>query len=258
MKLSNYPGELALKNFLKDAHIPSLLGTLAHLTNDLTLLREEFRPNYLETAAGFQPHGGLSLHAQEKARDLAFSVIKQLYDGDLEPQPPLDKKVIRKIMEYMIGLFCDDHFSLLLNELGLTEYLQLPQWNKSTLAPDREFKVAIIGAGLSGLGIAYRLKQVGIPFVILERNPQVGGVWSENFYPGCHLDTSNFNYSYSFNQNPHWKEEFASRDAILDYLKSCVDKFELHDQIRLNTEVLGGEYKEDEGNWILTLKNADG
>lgn len=258
MKLSNYPGELALKNFLKDAHIPSLLGTLAHLTNDLTLLREEFRPNYLETAAGFQPHGGLSLHAQEKARDLAFSVIKQLYDGDLEPQPPLDKKVIRKIMEYMIGSFCDDHFSLLLNELGLTEYLQLPQWNKSTLAPDREFKVAIIGAGLSGLGIAYRLKQVGIPFVILERNPQVGGVWSENFYPGCHLDTSNFNYSYSFNQNPHWKEEFASRDAILDYLKSCVDKFELHDQIRLNTEVLGGEYKEDEGNWILTLKNADG
>ena len=258
MKLSNYPGELALKNFLKDAHIPSLLGTLAHLTNDLTLLREEFRPNYLETAAGFQPHGGLSLHAQEKARDLAFSVIKQLYEGGQESQPPLDKEAIRKIMEFMIGSFCDDHFSLLLNELGLTEYLQLPQWNKSTLAPDREFKVAIIGAGLSGLGIAYRLKQVGIPFVILERNPQVGGVWSENVYPGCHLDTSNFNYSYSFNQNPHWKEEFASRDAILDYLKSCVDKFELHDQIRLNTEVLGGEYKEDEGNWILTLKNADG
>ena len=258
MKLSNYPGELALKNFLKDAHIPSLLGTLAHLTNDLTLLREEFRPNYLETAAGFQPHGGLSLHAQEKARDLAFSVIKQLYEGGQGSQPPLDKEAIRKIMEFMIGSFCDDHFSLLLNELGLTEYLQLPQWNKSTLAPDREFKVAIIGAGLSGLGIAYRLKQVGIPFVILERNPQVGGVWSENVYPGCHLDTSNFNYSYSFNQNPHWKEEFASRDAILDYLKSCVDKFELHDQIRLNTEVLGGEYKEDEGNWILTLKNADG
>jgi 4-hydroxyacetophenone monooxygenase len=258
LKLSNYPGELALKNFLKDAHIPSLLGTLAHLTNDLTLLREEFRPNYLETAAGFQPHGGLSLHAQEKARDLAFSVIKQLYEGGQESQPPLDKEAIRKIMEFMIGSFCDDHFSLLLNELGLTEYLQLPQWNKSTLAPDREFKVAIIGAGLSGLGIAYRLKQVGIPFVILERNPQVGGVWSENVYPGCHLDTSNFNYSYSFNQNPHWKEEFASRDAILDYLKSCVDKFELHDQIRLNTEVLGGEYKEDEGNWILTLKNADG
>jgi 4-hydroxyacetophenone monooxygenase len=258
LKLSNYPGESALKDFLKDAHIPSLLGTLAHLTNDLALLREEFRPNYLETAAGFQPHGGLSLPAQEKARDLAFSVIKQLYDGELEPHPPLDREAIRKIMEYMIGSFCDDHFTLLLNELGLTEYLHLPQWNKSTLAPDREFKVAIIGAGLSGLGMAYRLKQVGIPFIILERNPQVGGVWSENAYPGCHLDTSNFNYSYSFNQNPHWKEEFASRDAILDYLKSCVDKFELHDHIRLNTEVLGGEYKEDQGNWVLTLKKADG
>jgi len=256
--ISNYPGEQALRDFLKDAHIPSLLGTLAHITQDLTLLKEEFRPNYIETAAGFQPQGGLSAKAQDKVRDFAFSVIQQLHEGVIERKPPMEMAKLRQIMEYMIGPFSDDHFTLLLNELGLSEYIPTPLWHKSSLSPKRDFKVAIIGAGLSGLGAAYRLKQVGIPFVILERNHQVGGVWSENNYPGCHLDTSNFNYSYSFNQNPHWKEEFASRDAILEYLKASVDQFELQDHIRLNTEVVSGQYNENDGHWMLTLRNRDG
>jgi 4-hydroxyacetophenone monooxygenase len=256
--ITNLPSESELKAFLKDAHLPSLLGTLAHLTQDLGLLKESFRPNYIETAAGFQPHGGLSSELQQEARDLAYQVIQGLNKKASLPQATLDPLKVRHIMEYMIGPISDDHFDLLLNELGLPEYLSGPDWHKNTLAPDKNFKVAIVGAGLSGLGMAYRLKQVGIPFVIIERQHQVGGVWSENQYPGCHLDTSNFNYSYSFNQNPYWREEFASRDSILDYLKGSVDKFGLAGHIRFNTEVVGGQYLEEEGRWCLRLKCSDG
>ena len=213
--MSNFPIDTELREILKDAHLPSLLGTLAHATHQLTLLRDEFRPNYIETAAGFEPQGGLSASAQDNARELAFNVIQELRKGVYDDQAPLAKAQVRQIMEYMVGPFSDDHFTLLLNELGLSDYTQAPQWHKSKLAPDRDFTVAIIGAGLAGVGAAYRLKQAGIPFVILERNHEVGGVWSENNYPGCHLDTSNFNYSYSFNQNPHWREEYASREAVL-------------------------------------------
>jgi hypothetical protein len=78
---SNFPDDIKLREILKDAHLPSLLGTLAHATGDLTLLSEEFRPNYIETAAGFQPQGGLSASAQEKARDLAFDSLAHILHG---------------------------------------------------------------------------------------------------------------------------------------------------------------------------------
>ena len=255
---SNFPDDIKLREILKDAHLPSLLGTLAHATGDLTLLSEEFRPNYIETAAGFQPQGGLSASAQEKARDIAFNVIQQLHKGVHDARPALERAQVRQIMEYMVGAFSEDHFTLLLNELGLPEYNPSLLWHKSKLAPQTDFTVAIIGAGLAGVGAAYRLKQAGVPFVILERHHEVGGVWSENNYPGCHLDTSNFNYSYSFNQNPHWKEEYASRAAVLQYLQSSAEKFGLQEHIRFNTEVVAGEYKEHDGNWHLTLKQPDG
>jgi len=67
------------------------------------------------------------------------------------------------------------------------------------------------------------MKQACIPFVNLERLHEVGGVWSENNYPGYHLDTSNFNYSYSFNQNPYWKEEYASRATVLEILQGSAE-----------------------------------
>ena len=256
--MSAFPNDTELREILNDAHIPALLGTLAHATRDLKLLREEFRPNYIETAAGFQPQGGLSVSAQEKARDMAFDVIQELRKGVHNAKPTLERNQIRQIMEYMVGPFSNDHFTLLLNELGLPEFNDVPKWHKSKLAADTDFTVAIIGAGLAGVGAAYRLNQAGIPFVILERNHEVGGVWSENNYPGCHLDTSNFNYSYSFNQNPHWKEEYASRAAVLEYLQSSAERFGLKEHIRYNTEVVAGVFNENDCSWNLTLRKPDG
>ena len=52
------------------------------------------------------------------------------------------------------------------------------------------FKVAVIGTGISGLNVAVQLKQAGIPFTVFEKNPEVGGSWYENRYPGARVDTS--------------------------------------------------------------------
>ena len=140
--MSNFPDDTKLREILREAHLPSLLGTLAHATHDLTLLREEFRPNYIETAAGFQPQGGLSASAQEKAREMAFDVVQELRKGVYDARPPLGRAQVRQIMEYMVGPFSDDHFTLLLNELGLPEFSQSTQWHKSKLAPDTDLEVA--------------------------------------------------------------------------------------------------------------------
>lgn len=52
--------------------------------------------------------------------------------------------------------------------------------------------VLIIGAGLSGLGLAIQLKRkLGHSnFRIIEKNADIGGTWLVNTYPGCGCDVS--------------------------------------------------------------------
>src|SRR5207253_3445915 len=108
---------------------------------------------------------------------------------------------------------------LLMQVLGLTVDGSRPRWSKAEQAPDVEFSVVVIGAGMSGLAAAYHLDRAGIPFVVLERNDDVGGVWLENAYPGCRLDTSNFAYSSSFAQKEDWQQQYSKQSTIRDYFR---------------------------------------
>ena len=247
-----------LEEYLEDAHLPTLLPALAYITGDLTLLRDEFRPNHEATPLGFPVQGGLSAEVQARARTAALTAIRTLLE-DLDSETGAASSIdVRQIMEYMLGSIGDDYYPLLVHELGLLTDSDVPAWNKSELAPERPFAVAIIGAGMSGIAAAYRLQQAGVPFVILERNAEVGGVWSENSYPGCRLDTSNFSYSYSFFQNASWQDQYSTREAVLGYLKDSAKKFDLLGRIRFNTQVVGGEFNEENGTWMLTIQNPDG
>jgi 4-hydroxyacetophenone monooxygenase len=247
-----------LEEFLKDAHLPTLLPALAYATADLSILRDEFRPNHVATPLGFQPQGGLSAGAQDRARALALEILRQLpEDLDAAITVP-ESDDVRRIMEYMLGPVPEEYFSLLIHELGHPRDSSAPGWRKPEVAPDRPFTVAIIGAGMSGIAAAYRLKQAQVPFVILERNGEAGGVWSENSYPGCRLDTSNFSYSYSFDQNGSWEDQYSTRRAVLNYLQGSAEKFDLLSHIRFNTQMVSGEFDESDNTWKLTLKTADG
>ena len=49
-------------------------------------------------------------------------------------------------------------------------------------------RVAIIGAGFSGLAAAIALTRKGIPYVIFEKEAGLGGTWWANRYPGAEVD----------------------------------------------------------------------
>lgn len=56
-----------------------------------------------------------------------------------------------------------------------------------------KWSVVIGGAGVSGLGMAKRLVDVGITnIVILEKYPKLGGTWYENKYPGIACDVPRY------------------------------------------------------------------
>jgi 4-hydroxyacetophenone monooxygenase len=110
--------------------------------------------------------------------------------------------------------------------------------------PIADFRVVVVGAGFAGICAAVRLKEMGIPFTVLEKNDNIGGTWWENRYPGCAVDTPNHFYSYSFNTNPNWQRHFSRRDEILAYIDDTADKYRLREHIRLGVEVTRAEFDE--------------
>lgn len=118
-------------------------------------------------------------------------------------------------------------------------------------------EVLIVGAGFAGIGMAIRLKQVGIDgFTLLERADRVGGTWRDNTYPGIACDVPSHLYSYSFEPNPDWSRLFAPQEEILAYLEHCTDKYGIRSHIRFGTEVTGAVFDERSGLWTVKTKGG--
>jgi 4-hydroxyacetophenone monooxygenase len=123
--------------------------------------------------------------------------------------------------------------------------------------PISDFAVVIIGAGISGLVTALKLRRAGIPHVVLERNDVVGGTWYDNRYPGCGVDTPSYLYSFSFFPR-HWSQHFSRRDELNTYLNDLADHFELRSAIRFGTEVQAARWDEQSQRWIVTATDRSG
>lgn len=114
------------------------------------------------------------------------------------------------------------------------------------------FKVAVIGTGISGLNVAVQLRQASIPFVVIEKNPEVGGSWYENRYPGARVDTSSRGYTHLFSYDYPYQYSYCPRDENLKYFKWVADHFDVRRNIEFNTEVSSMEW--DDEAWMWTLK----
>jgi cation diffusion facilitator CzcD-associated flavoprotein CzcO len=111
-------------------------------------------------------------------------------------------------------------------------------------------RVAIVGAGFAGLGMAIRLAREGIDdFVVLERADDVGGTWRDNTYPGAACDVPSLLYSFSFAPKPDWSRSFSPQPEILDYLRRCAVDHGITDRIRLGHEVVAARWHEDDRRW---------
>jgi cation diffusion facilitator CzcD-associated flavoprotein CzcO len=114
------------------------------------------------------------------------------------------------------------------------------------------WRVAVVGAGFSGLGLAIRLRQRGTTdFVVFERAGDVGGTWRDNTYPGAACDVPSNLYSFSFAPNPSWTRSFSPQAEIQAYLRDCAAKFGVLPHIRFGHEVTGAAWDEVAGCWQI-------
>jgi len=119
----------------------------------------------------------------------------------------------------------------------------------------RDVRVGIVGAGMSGLCMAAKLKQAGIEsFRVFEKAGEVGGTWRENTYPGLSCDVPARFYSYSFAPNPAWSSRFAPGPEIQRYFIRTADKLGLRPKVSFNTEVTRAAWTGSD--WALDLSDG--
>ena len=112
--------------------------------------------------------------------------------------------------------------------------------------------VLIIGAGISGIGAAYRIheKNPKLSYRVLERRARIGGTWDLNRYPGIRSDSDIFTLSYPFEP---WTrpENVADGHDIRDYLTQTARKHGIDEHIRFNTRVLSADWDSTTDTWTV-------
>ncbi len=116
-------------------------------------------------------------------------------------------------------------------------------------------RFAIIGAGMSGILTAIKLRELGIDnFSIYEKAERLGGTWRENTYPGLSCDVPSHLYRYAFEPNPDWTNKFSDGQEIWEYFDRVAKKYDVERFIQYNKDVTRAEY--NKGEWHLEM--ADG
>ncbi|KXT08570.1 hypothetical protein AC579_8310 [Pseudocercospora musae] len=123
---------------------------------------------------------------------------------------------------------------------------------------NRKVKVLTIGAGVTGILMAYRIQKdaQNVEHVIYEKNQDIGGTWLENRYPGCACDIPSHAYSYQFALNPDWPRFFSYSPDIWKYLDKVCNTFDLRKYMTFNTEVTGAYWNEEKGEWTVKLRQT--
>jgi len=237
---------------LAEANVPTLLLVLVQLTGDEKWLDAPYTPAQ-GPVLDDNDSGSLPEEIQAEIRSAALEAILASEVGELPERTFTPDEVARMLGIALVDEVPEEYGPLLAEELGsVSRDVALP----SNLPPG--FRVLIIGAGISGIGLAIKLKGAGVPFTIIEKNPDIGGTWLENVYPGCGVDTPSHLYSFSFAPNTEWSRFFAKRPEVHDYLNRLVDEHGLRSHISFSREVVKAEYDEIDASWTVVTTTADG
>ncbi|MGK8504024.1 flavin-containing monooxygenase [Nocardia asiatica] len=129
--------------------------------------------------------------------------------------------------------------------------------SETAVAPEH-LDVVIVGAGLSGIGAAYRLQTEcpGKTYAVLEARDTLGGTWDLFRYPGIRSDSDMFTLGYPFKP---WRDakSIADGPSILRYITETATEHGIDRHIRYRTKVVAADWDSGAARWSLTLEQRD-
>ena len=129
--------------------------------------------------------------------------------------------------------------------------------SKTAAEKTEHFDVMIVGAGISGVGSAYHLKQQcpGKSFVVLEGLESFGGTWLMHRYPGIRSDSDLYTFGYRF--KPWTGPPIATAEQILAYMGEVIDENDLDRHIRYAHTITSANWSNQENFWTLEGTRTD-
>lgn len=122
------------------------------------------------------------------------------------------------------------------------------------------FDVLIVGAGISGIGMACHLQKEspGKRYAILERRNAIGGTWDLFRYPGVRSDSDMFSFAYAF--RPWMSPKVLSEGRLVrEYVKETAQEYGVDRHIRFGLKILKAAWSRDQNHWTITaLKESTG
>ncbi|MGL6157841.1 MAG: flavin-containing monooxygenase, partial [Ralstonia mannitolilytica] len=124
---------------------------------------------------------------------------------------------------------------------------------------DTDLDVLIVGAGLSGVGAAYHLRErcPWARIAILEARETIGGTWDLFRYPGIRSDSDMFTLGYSF-RPWHSNKAISDGQTILDYIRDTARVFGIDKSIRFRHKVTGASWDSTAARWTVRALRSDG
>ncbi|KAJ8117989.1 hypothetical protein OPT61_g927 [Boeremia exigua] len=147
--------------------------------------------------------------------------------------------------------------------LALCQILQVEGYNvvHTNITTNMSFdtEVLIIGAGMSGLGLAVQIiRKYGVHnFELIEKSNDVGGTWLQNTYPGCGCDVASHFYSYSFALNPDWSRKYSMREEIQQYFRNVSDQYGVTERVRFHSVVEKAVWNELDKVWVVDVLDLE-
>jgi cation diffusion facilitator CzcD-associated flavoprotein CzcO len=140
--------------------------------------------------------------------------------------------------------------------VAVTAIPQDPSPADTSQGDGADFDVIIIGAGISGIGAAYRIaeRNPGLRYVILERRAQIGGTWDVFRYPGVRCDTSSYTLCFPWEPWPH-TDAVAGGEQIREYVATTAHKHGIDEHIRFNAHIRSADWDSATNTWTV---HADG
>jgi cation diffusion facilitator CzcD-associated flavoprotein CzcO len=120
----------------------------------------------------------------------------------------------------------------------------------------RQPRIAIIGAGMSGIAAVVKLQKAGYTDItVYEKSDRVGGTWRENTYPGLSCDVPSRWYSFSFALKADWKHRYSLGPDIQSYMETVARDFGVTDKVKFNCAVTDLMYEAP--CWHLTTGTGE-